>query len=154
MVLLALWDLDADGWRRILMSGNFGTSGEDLIKAVADMTKRLCQDNTVKHLKAFLACRLISLDIQPGVRPIGIGEVLRRAIGKIVMKLLKRDVLKATGSLQLCAGQDAGSEAAIHAVYEMFNKESTEAVLMEDASNAFNAIFHFFNAIFHIDISS
>ena len=46
------------------------------------------------------------------------------------MKLLKRDILKATGSLQIWAGQDAGSEAAIHAVYEMFNKESTEAVLM------------------------
>ena len=78
------------------MSGNFGTSGEDLIKAVADMTKRLSQDNTVKHLKAFLACRLIPLDIQPGVRPIGIGEVLRRVIGKIVMKLLKITTLRRT----------------------------------------------------------
>ena len=56
------------------------------------------------------------------------------------MKFLKRDVLKATGSLQLCAGQNAGNEAAIHAVYEMFNKESTEAVLMVDASNVFSAI--------------
>ena len=28
----------------------FGTSGEDLRKAMADMIKRLCQDNTVKHL--------------------------------------------------------------------------------------------------------
>ena len=56
------------------------------------------------------------------------------------MKLLKRDDLKSTGSFQLCAGQDAGSEAAIHAVYEMFNEESTEAVLMVDASNVFNAI--------------
>ena len=80
------------------------------------------------------------MDKQPGVRPIGIGEVLRRVIGKIVMQLLKRDVLKATGSLQLCAGQDAGSEAAVHTVYEMFNKENTEGVLMVDASNAFNAI--------------
>ena len=101
--------LDADGWRRILMSGNFGKSGEDLRKAIADMTKRLCQDNTVKYLEAF-------------------------------MRLLKKDVLKATGPLQLCAGQDADSEAAIHAVYEMFNKESAEAVLMVDASNAFNEI--------------
>ena len=132
--------LDADGWRRILMSGNFGTSEEDLSKAIAGMTKRLRQDNTVKHLEAILACRLIRLDKQPGVRPIGIGELLRRVVGKIVMKLLKRDVLKARGSLRLCAGQDAGSKAAIHAVYEMLNKESTEAVLMVDASNAFNAI--------------
>ena len=82
--------LDADGWRRILMSGNFGSSGEDLRKAIADMTKRLCRDNTVKHLEAFLACRIIPLDKQPGVRPIGIHEILRRVIGKIVMKLLKK----------------------------------------------------------------
>ena len=81
--------LDADGWRRSLMSRNFGTSGENLRKTIGDMTKRLRQDNTVKYLEAFLACRLIPLDEQSGVRPIGIGEVLRRVIGKIVMKLLK-----------------------------------------------------------------
>ena len=132
--------LDADGWRRILLSANFGTSGEDLRKAIADMTKRLCRDKTAKHLEAFLACRLIPLNKEPGVRPIGIGEVLRRVIGKVVMKLLKKDVLKATGSLQLCAGQGAGSEAAIHSVYEVFNKEETEGVLMVDASNAFKSI--------------
>ena len=61
------------------------------------------------------------MDKQSGVRPIGMDEVLRSVIGKIVMKLLKRDVLKTIGSLQICAGQDAGSEAAIYAVYEMFN---------------------------------
>ena len=94
--------LDADGWCRI--------SGEDLRKAIADMTKRLCQDNTVKHLEVFLACRLIPLDKQPGIRPTGIGKVLRPVTGKIVMKLLKKDVLKVTGSLQLCAGQDAGKK--------------------------------------------
>ena len=86
--------LDADGWRQILMSGNCNTPGEDLRKVIADMTKRLCQDNTVKHYEAFLACRLIPLDKQPGVRPIGIDLLLRRIIGKVVMKLLKRDVLR------------------------------------------------------------
>ena len=129
-----------DGWRRILMSGNFGTSGEDMRKVITDMIKLLCQNNTIKHLEAFLACWLIPLDKQQVVRPIGMGEVLRHVIGEIVLKLLKKDVLKATGSLQLWAGQDAGIEVAIHAVYEMFNKESTEAVLMEAASNTFNAI--------------
>ena len=84
--------------------GKFGTSGEDLRKAIPGMTKRLCQDNTIKHLEASLDCRLIPLDKQPGVRPIGVGEVLRRVIAKIVMKLLKKDVLKATESSQLYAG--------------------------------------------------
>ena len=80
--------LDADGWHQILISGNFGTSGKGLRKAT-DMTKRLCQDNTIKHLETFLACRLIPLDKKSGVRPIGIGEVLRGVIAKIVLKLLK-----------------------------------------------------------------
>ena len=49
--------LDGNGWCQILMSGNFGSSGEDLRKAIADMTKRLGQDNTVKHIEAFSSCR-------------------------------------------------------------------------------------------------
>ena len=53
--------LDVDGWRRILISGNFGTSREHLRKAITDMTKRLCQGNQVKHLETCLACRLIPL---------------------------------------------------------------------------------------------
>ena len=87
--------MDADGWRRILISGNFGNVGE-LRKSIAEMAKRLCQKRSANYLAAFLACRLIPLEKQPGVRPIGIGEVLRRVIGKIVMKLLRKVILKAT----------------------------------------------------------
>ena len=94
--------------------------------------------------KCKLSCRLPCmqinpLDKQPSVRPIGTGEVLRRLIGKRVMKRLRKDILKETGSLRLCAGQDAGSEAAIHAVYDMFNEDNSEVVLAVDASNAFNS---------------
>ena len=91
--------MDADGWRRILLSGNFGNVGEDLRKSIAGMAKRQCQERSANYLAAFLACILIPLDKQPGVRPIGIGEVLRPLIGQIVMKLLRKDILKATGSL-------------------------------------------------------
>lgn len=54
------------------------------------MTQRLCQDNTGKHFETFLACRLIPLNKKPGVRPIGIGQVSRRTLGKAVMKLSKK----------------------------------------------------------------
>ena len=40
----------------------------------------------------------------------------------------------------MCSGQDSGSEAAIHAVRELFDKEAAEAVLLVDAANAFNNI--------------
>ena len=75
--------MDANGWRRILISGNFKNVGEDFRKSTAEMAKRLCAN----YLATFPGCRLIPLDKQPGVRRIGIGEVLRRVIGKIVMKL-------------------------------------------------------------------
>ena len=98
--------MEAESWRRILISGNFGNVGKDFRKSTAEMTKRQCQGKRFNYLVAFLACRLIPLNKQPGVRPVGIGEVLRRVIGKIVTELLRKDILKATGSLQLCAGQD------------------------------------------------
>ena len=103
------------------------------------MTK-ICQDETVKHLNVLLACRLILLDKKPGVRPTGVELVLRRIIGRIVMKLLRRDVLNATGSLHLRAGQDAGSEASIQTFYEILHEEDKEAVLMVDVQNDSNSI--------------
>ena len=63
-------------------------------KVVADITKRVFRDNTVKHLETFLACRLIPLDKQLGVRPIRIGEILICVIEKVVTKLLKKRCTK------------------------------------------------------------
>ena len=99
----------------------------------------MCTENIEpEHLQVFNASRLIPLDKNPGVRPIGIGETIRRIIGKSVMTLLKGDVTQAAGALQVCAGQDGGCEAAIHAMKKAFDSEDCEAVLLVDASNAFN----------------
>ena len=72
---------------------------------------------------------------------IGIGEVARRIIGKAIMKIAKTDLQKSVGSLQLCAGQDAGCEAAVHSMSHIFKEEEeTEAMIFVDASNAFNRL--------------
>ena len=83
---------------------------------------------------------LFSLDKSPGVRPIGVDEVLRRIVGKVVMKVIKGDIQESVGSLQVCAGQAGGCEAAIHAMHNIFENEATDAVLLIDAANAFNSI--------------
>ncbi len=44
------------------------------------------------------------------------------------------------GPFQLCAGQGGGCEAAVHAMGNIFHGPETEAVLLVDASNAFNSI--------------
>ena len=92
------------------------------------------------NLEAYLSCRLIPLDKQPGVRPIGIGETLRRIIGKTIIATIKPKIMESAGSLQLCAGQKAGCEAAVHAMTMIFAEDQTDALMFVDASNAFNSI--------------
>ena len=118
-------DLDADGWRKVLISRSFGATSSDLCKTFALFVKRLCLEEIKKteSLESFIACRLIPLVKRPGLGPIGVGEILRRIARKAVMILLKKDVLQAAGSLQLCGGSDAGSEAAIHAMQDVFNDD-------------------------------
>ena len=77
---------------------------------------------------------------KPGVRPIGIGEVLRRIIAKLLIGLIKDDIITAAGPLQTCAGLKGGIEAAIHAMRQTYEKSDTEAMLLVDAENAFNNI--------------
>ena len=65
---------------------------------------------------------------------------MRKIIGKAVMKVVKVDLQDAVGAIQLCAGQDAGCEAALHAVEQILLDEDTEALILVDASNAFNCL--------------
>ena len=53
------------------------------------------------------------------------------------MKVVKENIRKAAGCLQLCAGQEVRSEAAMH---EIFESNETEAILLVDTKNAFNLI--------------
>ena len=65
---------------------------------------------------------------------------MRRIIAKAILSVVKDDILQAAGSLQLCAGQISGVEAAIHATRKLFQNGGTEAVLLVDADNAFNSL--------------
>ncbi len=74
-------------------------------------------------------CRLIALNKNPGVRPIGIREA--------VCRIGQGDIQDAAGSTQIWAGQTACTEAAVHAMNLAFHSED---VLLVDASNAFNSL--------------
>ena len=81
------------------------------------MTRKLCTEYIdPRTIEPTLANRLIPLDKGEGaVRPMGVGEVIRRVIEKWVMKVTKEDVLDPSGSLQVCACLRSGSETAVHA---------------------------------------
>ena len=119
--------MDADGWRRILTSSTiwyyiirFENSFCGCHKETDEIYVNT--DNTTS-IDSFIACRLIPLDNKnPGLRPIGVDEVLIRIAGKVVMKIAKNELLKAAGSLPVCAGHKPGAEAAIHAMHTIYSK--------------------------------
>ena len=92
----------------------FNNSSLALCEALATMTRRISTEYIdPSSIEALVASRLIPLDKSEGaVRPIGVGEVVRRVFSKCVKRIVKPDVMEASGSLQLCAGQSSGVEAA------------------------------------------
>ena len=63
-----------------------------------------------------------------------------RIIAKAALSIIQDGIQEAAGSRQLCAGQIAGVEAAVHAVRSSFLRDNTEGILLVDASNAFNSL--------------
>jgi hypothetical protein len=78
--------------------------------------------------RALMACRLVALDKQPGVRPVGIGESYRRLIAKCVIAHVGHQATAACDNLNLCAGLAAGIEGAIHAVRETMDQPADESL--------------------------
>ena len=56
------------------------------------------------------------------------------------MMFFKNDITHIVGALHLSTGQDAGVEAVVHAMHEIFPEENIEAILLVGAENAFNSI--------------
>ena len=118
--------MDADLYRHILTSKKFKKENKE------------CVDPST--LETYVACRLIPQDKNPGVRPIGVGEILKRVVGKCIEWVLKNDIQTSAGPLQVATGLQSGSEAAIHSMKEIFDSDETEAIILVDASNAFNSL--------------
>ena len=105
------------------------------------LARRLCTSFVDPSIiSPLVACRLIALDKNPGVRLIGVGEVVRHIIAKAILSIIGLDVHRAAGPLQLCAGQMSGVEATIHSMRIVFTDDGSEGVLLVDASNAFNSL--------------
>ena len=69
------------------------------------------------------------------IRPVGVSEIMRRIITKVVAWEIKEDVKEATGSTQ-CNGLAGACEAAYKAINELY--DDGKAVIVLDAEGAFN----------------
>ena len=59
-------------------------------------------------------------------------------MGKGILETISDDIQKAAGSVQLCAGQIAGIEAAIHAMNTAYEDDGVQAAVFVDVSSASN----------------
>ena len=142
-------------------SGQGGTDSEALqgwiLKLREDIT-RLCTsvENYVGWLangsppwaayRTFMSVRIIALDKQPGVRPVGVGETWRRLFSKILLKFTGPESTMAFQVNHLCAGIKSVIDGAIHGVKALWYKNSSTedwGFLLVDAKNAFNKINRF-----------
>ena len=131
--------LDADDWRRLLSA--FGQTSTNLCKLVAKFAKSLATSRIPPDaLIAHNGCRLVALDKCPGVRPIGMGEVMRRITGRIMVDCIRQDLTSLVKNMQLCLGQKCGIEHAIYSLRHSFDDPENEAILLIDAKNAFNVL--------------
>ena len=88
-----------------------------------------------KGLSPLLACHLVVLDKNLAIGPICILETVRHIISKAGLSVTHHDVLEATGSLPLCAG-----ETAIPTIESCLEDDTSDCILMMDASNALNSL--------------
>ena len=85
----------------ILKSNSFGQSSTDICIALANVAKKLCvESNQTNSHEAFLATKHKPLDKNPGLRPIGVGKVIRRITGKALVHTMKENIIRSVGNLQ------------------------------------------------------
>ena len=98
---------------------HFKLSSERLRHEAALWTEWLANEHLPwAAFRAFQASRLIALDKQPGVRPVGVGKSFRRLFAKIVLRLTRHEATAACGNTNLCSGLKAGIEGAVHTAAE------------------------------------
>jgi len=132
---------DSDQFRRVLCSKHFKAEGKEFRDQLAIFARKLATERLdPQTLEPYTSCRLLPLNKNPGVRPIGVGEVVRRIVGKAIAWSLQSEIQEAAGPLQVSSGLKGGAEAAIHAMRSVFESDTTDAVILVDAANAFNRL--------------
>ena len=101
--------------------------------------------------RALMANRLVALDKNPGVRPIGIGETYRRLLAKCLLRVSGHKATAACNNYNLCVGLPAGIEGAVHTMSDLMDsildaspetlqELNHRACLLIDAKNGFNEL--------------
>ena len=107
------------------------------MNTLAAITNKMsAQPMIAEDIEPLLAVRMIAIEkTEKEFRPVGIGEIIKRVIAKVVARAIRDEVKEVTGSRQ-CSGLEGACEAAVKAMDQMYKEGKVVIVL--DAENAYN----------------
>ena len=122
-----------------------GVVHDGFLRHLTDVVNLLAQGAACNSVAPYLAGAALVAVPKPkgGVRPIAIGEVLRRLTGKCLAESVREDAKAFFWPVQLGVAVPSGVEVAVHAVrsYCARQAKATDRVLVKlDFENAFNTI--------------
>ena len=89
----------------------FGEASASLRKSITKLVEWLANGYPPwTAYRAMTWSRLVGLDKYPGVRPIGIGNILRRLVCKVLLIVVGNEATRACGTDQLCSRLEARIE--------------------------------------------
>jgi len=115
-----------------------------LVGALAKFASLFASGRLPPHCRVLCQARLIALPKKPsGVRPIAVGETLRRIAAKCLVARFQPEAVENLTPLQLGVGVPGAAEVVVHH-YSHWRREvpadSDNAMLLIDFANAFNTL--------------
>ena len=105
----------------------FGASSGELRLIVGDFVEWLVNGRPPwASYRALMSDRLIALDKQPSIRPVGVGGTWRQMMAKCLLRVAGPDAKAACGTTQLARGVEVGIEGTIHAMLVLWEEHSQE----------------------------
>ena len=118
--------------------------GRELLTALSSFILHILEGNTPTIQPIFFGTNLIALNKKEGgIRPIAVGQTLRRLVAKCASGLMMRSSEISFAPRQLAYGTSLGCEAAVHAArcyVESISSVPNKLMLKLDFKNAFNSL--------------
>ena len=120
-------------------------AGDDALTSLTNLANHLVAGLAPRELAPFVAGAPLMALVKAGggLRPIAIGETIRRLVSKCCCEATVEGAKVIFGSLQVGVATQGGAEASVHAVRKLaeeFGEDPGRIMLKVDFSNAFNLV--------------